>query len=1162
MNTIYSISELPYKESNATVLDNDFTEKYMCIGSPGSVSVVESEKYSAIPRNTRTNRHSAHIIRWQRLNDTSGSHIICVSTQFFDIFTVNSDCLNLLDSTCAHPFNLTDVDWCPCDTNSLLSCSVDDAVKCWDLRDLRCPCLQIQTIGGAEQAKWAPLSVNSLCTSHGTDLRLWDKRNISLPVQTVSAHMQKISCVMWHPTTATCFLTAGLDGYIKMWNSSDLTKPRHSLGMLPAPIWKIKFSSDGNEFASIPLPMYGQLEESCALSLWKTSTLEIVQVIGCEDDVLLDLCWQKFHMQRQTYSCLYSASRYGKLRKYNLPLFKDLSEEVVEKSCCSRVGINTENAFVFDEEIEESKTKIRTPLTNSGSTSKLNKRSLMMNKIEIIENGLCLTVPRQVDVLIAELVPLRCMCTEDLTVQQLDDKHSLITWKKNADLKFQIKAALSLEERMEGFTHVIIQIINEGSYLSFNEMETIVKKLSDETSIMDMSLEKEPILPIILHNLLKIVASMETLTPQSLDIPQRPENVVQFCDSASSENGSHSVTFGTISSPLPKSTLSSPLLSTSYDRWIPSPRTCGARFNGSGFLVIFGRNELAMRRMQSSKSSFQDESLWLSAERITQTLKGTSSKKGALSFLDDGHEVDDGHISSTPRSLDDYKHELLLSLDDMHTHLQNFHGNEKCNSPLCQSISSTPFFSRNMAFFHQKFDIANSGTSSLLEMRTSNSLAVLSNICNSTQNIRSFRRRGNSGTNVLADDHHNLDGCAAVSVVVIYDVSVLMSVSKDLARKYRLIGANALELCLWNRKVVEEVGRKDLENIWQIVELCIRMGKSSWRKRYPLDQCITMTNMLDFDSSEENISEEDSMAVAVHPFGRSLINSLLDYFARINDYQTAAVIICVLGLRYKRCFEIDSSMESSTTPKYAAHHEHSLSTYDISPDSSVCSTINANAKLDSNFRIMQQENEKLHIREQPSLTTPVSKAAKKFPSLFQNALIGHRSMQNLKKQNRKISSSHRISHKSVMSETVEQSEQDSVSSATKNKFHLYSLLDPLSNDQFDEVRHQYASLLFRWRMFSKAAEVMKYSETAPYSAPLQVQSSCPQCNNKLLRFKCDKCHIHWKFRCSLCQLPVLGMLTVCALCGHGGHSEHMVVWFKENNHCAYGCGCDCKLACF
>ncbi|CAG9529817.1 unnamed protein product, partial [Cercopithifilaria johnstoni] len=1118
MNTIYCISELPYKESNATVLDNDFTEKYMCIGSPGAVSVVESEKYSAAPRNIKTNRHYPHIIRWQRLNDTSGSHIICASTQFFDIFVVNSDYMSLLGSTCAHSFNLTDVDWCPYDSNALLSCSVDDAVKCWDLRDLRCPSLQIQVIGGAEQTKWAPLSFNLLCTSHGTDLRLWDKRNVSLPLQTVPAHIQKISCIMWHPTTAACFLTAGLDGYIKMWNSSNLTKPRHSLGMLPAPIWKIKFSNDGNEFASIPLPMYGQIEESCALSLWKTSTLEIIQVIGCEDDVLLDLCWQRFRMQRQTYSCLYTASRYGKLRKYNLPLFEDLSEG---KSFSSKIGESAENAFVLEEEIKESKTKTRAALANTNEISNLNKRPLMIYKVEIIENGLCLTVPRQVDVLIAELVPLRRMYNEDLIVEQLDGNHSIITWSKNAALKFRIKTALLLERRMEGFTHIIIEIMNEENYLSVNEVETILKKLLDETASIDISLEKEPILPVIVQNLLKIVTSVEIFAPRPVDILQQPENIAHFCESASSEIGLHSVTLETISAAPPKSTVSSPLLSTSYDRWIPSPRTCGARFNGSGFLVIFGRNELAMRRMQSSKSSFQDESLWLSAERITQSLKGTSSKKSPFNLLDDGqNEVDDRQVSSTPRSLDEYKHELLLSMEDMHTRLQNFCSHEKCNSPLCQSISGTPF-SRNMTLSHQKFDISSNGASSLLGMRTSNSLAMLSNIySNSTQIVRPYHRRGNSGTNILADDHHHLDGFAPISVVVIYDVSVLMSVSKNLARKYRLIGANALELCLWNQKVVKEAGRKDLENIWQIVELCVRMGKSSWRKRCFFDENKTLTNVLDSDSSEESMSEEDSMAVAVHPFGRSLINNLLDYFARINNYQTAAVIICVLGLRNERCFEIvDGRMESSTTTKCAVHHEHSLSTCGTSFDSSVYGKMNAN-KLGLDSQLLQEEEEKPDMREQSSLTAPASKTASKF-SLFQNALIGHRSIQTLKiEQDSRTSRSRRTSDISMIS-NIEQPQQDLAWSITENKSNLYSLLDPRCNDRFDEVRHQYASLLFRWRMFSKAAEVMKYSESAPYSAPLRVQSSCPHCNNKLLLFKCHKCHIGWKFRCSLCQLPVL-----------------------------------------
>lgn len=54
-------------------------------------------------------------------------------------------------------------------------------------------------------------------------------------------------------------------------------------------------------------------------------------------------------------------------------------------------------------------------------TSKLNKRPIMIHKMEIIENGLCLTVPKQVDVLAAELVPLKRMCNEDFIVEQVSN---------------------------------------------------------------------------------------------------------------------------------------------------------------------------------------------------------------------------------------------------------------------------------------------------------------------------------------------------------------------------------------------------------------------------------------------------------------------------------------------------------------------------------------------------------------------------------------------------------------------------------------------------------------------------------------------------------------------------------------------------------------------
>ncbi|VDN02073.1 unnamed protein product [Thelazia callipaeda] len=1084
---------------------------FICTKLPGSVSVVESEKYWAAPRLIRANWHEAHIIRWQRLNNVSGAYIVCVSGQLFNIYVVGSDRLNILDSTRAHPYCLTDVDWCSSDSNIILSSSIDDALKCWDLRDLRHPCLQVPVIGGAEQAKWSPLSVNLFCSSHGTDIRLWDRRSIKLPFQAVSAHMQKIRCLTWHPVNTACFLTGGLDGYVKMWDSNDLTKPRHSLGMLPAPIWKIKFSSDGDEFASIPLPFYGQLEENCTLSLWKTKNLEIIQ---CDNDILLDLCWQKYNMQGGAYRCLYSASRHGKLRKYNLPTFVGLeSEPIIKEEKNLRSDESDENAFVFDEEIRELEPDLYVITDNvtKSSIESMNEGLFGKHEGDIIENGLCLMVPRKIDVLINELISLEHKTEGDLIIKQIDDKYNSIVLSKDTASECQLKIVLSLEAGTEETTHIIIKIISANGYLRVGEIGTILERLSKEAGAISLSPKDESALLIILHKLFEIMESMKVRTLSSLS------------------------------------------LSVSYDRWIPSPRTCGARFNGSGFLVIFGRNEFALRRIQSSKASLEDESLWISAERLSQTIKSIPSKKSSHNFLGDEQVVD-----GKPHSPDDCKQELkhcTLGSDAVLRVIraQNSLTYEKCTSPLCNSTSGTPIFPCNMAVLHQKFDFTNNGTFPRVGMLPSNSLAVLGSTCsNSNQNARLHRHRGNSGTNVLADDHHYVNDCTPLSVVVIYDVSVLMSVSRKLARKYRLLGTNALELCMWNRKVVEEVGRNDLAKIWQIVELYVRLGKSSWRKHYVLDDGATNTNaMSNPGTSKENLSKEDCLNIALHPFGRSLISSLLDYFSRVNDYQTAAMVICTLSLKNERICETVDSKADLEASRFL-HYRRSISTSVHAPAGSVYNTFHGSSILNPNFRSFQQEKEKLNKSEQPSSVTFASKTSRNFSSLLQNAFIGHRSTQTPKTELDRLCcrTASDISEASDISKPVR--------TITNNERSFYSFLDPAYNDRFDEIRHQYADLLFRWKMFSKAAEVLKYSRSVVYSTSLRVRSACPKCGNKEIDFKCERCDIRWMFFCSLCQLPASGVVTLCAVCGHGGHAEHMVSWFKENNHCAYGCGCDCK----
>jgi len=38
-----------------------------------------------------------------------------------------------------------------------------------------------------------------------------------------------------------------------------------------------------------------------------------------------------------------------------------------------------------------------------------------------------------------------------------------------------------------------------------------------------------------------------------------------------------------------------------------------------------------------------------------------------------------------------------------------------------------------------------------------------------------------------------------------------------------------------------------------------------------------------------------------------------------------------------------------------------------------------------------------------------------------------------------------------------------------------------------------------------------------------------------------------------------GLSNFCLVCGHGGHSEHMMSWFQTETQCPSGCGCNCMV---
>lgn len=117
--------------------------------------------------------------------------------------------------------------------------------------------------------------------------------------------------------------------------------------------------------------------------------------------------------------------------------------------------------------------------------------------------------------------------------------------------------------------------------------------------------------------------------------------------------------------------------------------------------------------------------------------------------------------------------------------------------------------------------------------------------------------------------------------VTIYDAAGLLFVHKDLAEKYRLKGKDTAEACHFNANVALAAGRRDLAQVWQLAALAAGTP--------PLPLPL---------ASHWSENDEDSpSAWAAHPFGRSMIESLIQHYAAQSDVQTAAMLSCMFGSR-------------------------------------------------------------------------------------------------------------------------------------------------------------------------------------------------------------------------------------------------------------------------
>lgn len=328
-----------------------------------------------------------------------------------------------------------------------------------------------------------------------------------------------------------------------------------------------------------------------------------------------------------------------------------------------------------------------------------------------------------------------------------------------------------------------------------------------------------------------------------------------------------------------------------------------------------------------------------------------------------------------------------------------------------------------------------------------------------------------------------------VGLVVIRDVSAMMPIHQSLGQAYTLEGNNITKICKKNLSAAMKTGRNDLVQTWSLLSLV-------------LDEKLAPSDSID----EAPSASIDEAPWALHPFGKKLVSSLMDYYLNIRDIQTLGMLSCVLA---------HHALSDAFKP-----HRDSFNAEEISSSTSF-----------NNDTPSQSVK-----RPKPVGSVLVPMVTESSPSEWSEVsfpLSGG------------LSPTVSIPSKDPMEEQKKQFKSDC------------RFVDPSQVKLHDHYIKQYADVLYRWSLLGKRAEVTKFlSEPQLPHSGAEFSTRCYNCSRNLRGAQCGSCK-SFGLQCVICHVAVRGASNFCVACGHGGHAYHLLTWFESMDVCPTGCGCRC-----
>uniref|UniRef100_UPI003AAC7ED3 GATOR2 complex protein WDR59 isoform X3 n=1 Tax=Centroberyx gerrardi TaxID=166262 RepID=UPI003AAC7ED3 len=325
--------------------------------------------------------------------------------------------------------------------------------------------------------------------------------------------------------------------------------------------------------------------------------------------------------------------------------------------------------------------------------------------------------------------------------------------------------------------------------------------------------------------------------------------------------------------------------------------------------------------------------------------------------------------------------------------------------------------------------------------------------------------------------------------VIIQEISCLLPVHKALGESYILNVNDIQDTCQKNAAAALTVGRRDVAKVWALASAATSL-----------------------DLSPDPDPDTDT-PWARHPFGRHLLETLLDHYSQMSDVQTLAMLCSVFKAQGPPpdCFSLYTHHPSRSS-MFPPHHSRYPSYTSSSVTSGSCSSTSDSITTTT-----------WNIGRDSEHATPWGESS---PDDYR---YGNQAYSDPRERER---------------------EQHDM-----NK----RLLDPANTLQFDDFKKCYGEILHRWGLREKRADVLKFASCPPEPHKgIEFGLYCCHCRSQARGTQCAVCK-RLTFQCAICHVAVRGSSNFCLSCGHGGHTSHMMDWFRCQDECPAGCGCQCLL---